>query len=138
MEENRSFDHMLGWMKRGGPNGDPRVNGLTGRECNYLNLTNKAAGQVCVNDQARDKCPYDPDHAFESTTERIFGCKYQAKDDPKGDPHNPCINHGSVHGSPAMSGFAYAARRARRSSAEHLIATKALRLHSYGLDAHCR
>ena len=27
---------------------------------------------------------------------------------------------------------------ARRSSAEHLLATKALRLHSYGLDAHCR
>ena len=27
---------------------------------------------------------------------------------------------------------------ARRSSAEHLIATKALRCHSYGLDAHCR
>ena len=27
---------------------------------------------------------------------------------------------------------------ARRSSAEHLIATKALRLHSYGLDDHCR
>ena len=26
---------------------------------------------------------------------------------------------------------------ARRSSAEHMIATKAL-LHSYGLDAHCR
>ena len=24
------------------------------------------------------------------------------------------------------------------SSAEHLIATKARRLHSYGLDAHCR
>ena len=29
-------------------------------------------------------------------------------------------------------------RLARRSSAEHLIATKALRLHSYGLDSHCR
>ena len=27
---------------------------------------------------------------------------------------------------------------ARQSFAEHLIATKALRLHSYGLDAHCR
>ena len=27
---------------------------------------------------------------------------------------------------------------ARRSSAEHLITTKALRLHSYGLDSHCR
>ena len=27
---------------------------------------------------------------------------------------------------------------ARRCSAEHLIATKALRLHSYGPDAHCR
>ncbi len=28
--------------------------------------------------------------------------------------------------------------RARRSSAEHPIATKAPRLHSYGLDVHCR
>ena len=27
---------------------------------------------------------------------------------------------------------------ARRSSAEHLVATKALRLHSYGLESHCR
>ena len=38
----------------------------------------------------------------------------------------------------ASCGDAYEAGKARRSSAEHLIATKALRLHSYGLDAHCR
>jgi hypothetical protein len=30
MMENRSFDHLLGFMKRGGPNGDTRVNGLKG------------------------------------------------------------------------------------------------------------
>jgi hypothetical protein len=27
MEENRAFDHMLGWMARGGPQGDTRVDG---------------------------------------------------------------------------------------------------------------
>ena len=34
MQENRSFDHLLGFMKRGGKFGDKRVNGLTGYECN--------------------------------------------------------------------------------------------------------
>ena len=28
MEENRAFDHMLGWMARGGPQGDTRIDGV--------------------------------------------------------------------------------------------------------------
>jgi hypothetical protein len=57
MEENRSFDHMLGWMARGGPQGDSRVDGLTGAECNARNLSLPATGAnlVCVTDSALDQ-----------------------------------------------------------------------------------
>ena len=48
MLENRAFDHLLGFYKRV----DKRVDGLKGDECNPRNLTNKAEGRVCVNDQA--------------------------------------------------------------------------------------
>ena len=37
MMENRSFDHMLGWMTKGGKYGNPKVDGLTGKECNHVN-----------------------------------------------------------------------------------------------------
>lgn len=37
--ENRSFDHLLGWMSEGGPNGDTRVNGLKPTDCNPLNIS---------------------------------------------------------------------------------------------------
>ena len=39
MEENRSFDHYLGFMKKGGEFGDTRVDGLNGDECNYKNIS---------------------------------------------------------------------------------------------------
>ena len=76
MLENRAFDHMLGWMALGGPHGDTRIDGLRGNECNALNLTNSSEGRYCVNDEALDHCPYDPNHSFAATTERIFGCEY--------------------------------------------------------------
>ena len=64
MQENRSFDHLLGFMMRGGPFGDERVDGLTGKECNPKNISDPNSGKVCVNDQAKDSCPYDPDHSW--------------------------------------------------------------------------
>jgi len=76
MLENRAFDHMLGWMSLGGPFGDTRVDGLRGDECNDKNLTNSSEGRFCVNDEALDHCPYDPNHSFDATTERIFGCEW--------------------------------------------------------------
>jgi hypothetical protein len=60
MLENRAFDHMLGYYNRI----DPRIDGLRGDECNVRNLTDPAAGKECVNDEALDHCPYDPDHSF--------------------------------------------------------------------------
>jgi phospholipase C len=45
MMENHSFDHILGWMTKGGAFGNTEVSGLTGHECNsYLSNT------ICVND----------------------------------------------------------------------------------------
>ena len=84
MLENRAFDHMLGWMARGGPSGDVRVDGLTGKECNLKDVRNASAGSICVNDQAQDECPHDPDHLFAATTERIFGCRHGHS------PNTPC------------------------------------------------
>ena len=61
MLENRAFDHLLGYY---GKTVDTRVDGLTGNECNARNLSDPSAGQVCVNDNAKDVCEYDPNHSF--------------------------------------------------------------------------
>lgn len=67
MLENRSFDHVLGWMTRGGEYGDDRVDGIYGSECNPVNIDNKTE-YICVNDEAKDLCG-DPDHSFGPITE---------------------------------------------------------------------
>ena len=110
MLENRAFDHMLGYMSRGGPFGDTRVNGLTGKECNPT-LTGEL---VCVNDQAQDHCPYDPDHSFARTTERIFGCQWEKT------PNTPCTNMTSTNGKNDMSGFVKSAMRLGKDGANEM------------------
>ena len=105
MLENRAFDHMLGWMSRGGPQGDTRVDGLTGKECNLKNLSNPSEGSICVNDQALDHCPYDPNHSFAATTERIFACRWGETAD------TPCTDTKMETGNNTMGGFVDSARR---------------------------
>lgn len=39
---------MLGWMAKGGPSGDTRVDGLTGKECNAKDLTKPMTGDNMV------------------------------------------------------------------------------------------
>lgn len=102
MLENRAFDHLLGYY---GKNVDTRVDGLTGAECNARNLSDAAAGRVCVNDGAQDVCAYDPNHSFASTTERIFGCHYGVS------AGTPCVDMKMTNGSNDMSGFVESARR---------------------------
>jgi len=77
MMENRSYDHMLGWMKAGGEFGNPEVDGLTGNECNFKNPKKPELGKICVSKSAPDNSVYDPDHSFERTTERIFSCDFE-------------------------------------------------------------
>lgn len=68
MMENRSFDHMLGWLKRL----NPEIDGLTGAEYNLVNVSDPASKKVFVSDGAEFVDP-DPGHSFQAVTEQVFG-----------------------------------------------------------------
>jgi phospholipase C len=67
MMENRSFDHMLGGLKRT----NPRIDGLTGDECN----ADDTGIQVPVQAKAtfQGQLSHDPDHHFAGVDLQIFG-----------------------------------------------------------------
>jgi phospholipase C len=67
MMENRSFDHMLGALKKT----DPRINGLTGSESNPDTNGNPVSAQPLADYQ--DQLVHDPDHHFPGTDLQIFG-----------------------------------------------------------------
>lgn len=67
--ENRSFDHMLGWMKK---TINPGINGVTGDECNPTSTNVSHAGSICFTDDA-DFVDADPDHSFEAVAQQVFG-----------------------------------------------------------------
>ncbi|KAK8944640.1 hypothetical protein KSP39_PZI007521 [Platanthera zijinensis] len=65
--ENRSFDHMLGWMKQ---SLNPSINGLTGTECNPRSAADISS--ICVSDDA-GFIDSDPGHSFEDVIQQVFG-----------------------------------------------------------------
>jgi phospholipase C len=67
--ENRSFDHLLGFLKRE----NPIINGLTGEESNPAAIDDRP--DVEVSDDAGDVRDLDPDpgHDFDDVTRQIFG-----------------------------------------------------------------
>ena len=66
--ENRSFDHMLGWMKKL----NPEINGVTGSEWNALSVTDPNSKRIYFNNQSRYVDP-DPGHSFQAIREQVFG-----------------------------------------------------------------
>ncbi|KAM3354787.1 hypothetical protein ACQJBY_025497 [Aegilops geniculata] len=75
--ENRSFDHMLGWMKRL----NPAIDGVTGAEWNPANASDPSAGpRVYFGDGAQFVDP-DPGHSYQEIRQQIFG-----SDDASGPP----------------------------------------------------
>lgn len=64
MLENRSFDHMCGWLNKKNPD----IDGLTGTEFNVANGTKYFVKDTCpyVN-------PFDPNHSFDHTTRQLMG-----------------------------------------------------------------
>ncbi|PKA53711.1 phospholipase C [Apostasia shenzhenica] len=66
--ENRSFDHMFGWMKRL----DPRIDGVDGTEWNPTSAADPRAARVYFKDGAHYVDP-DPGHSFQAIREQIFG-----------------------------------------------------------------
>ncbi|KAG8476972.1 hypothetical protein CXB51_030662 [Gossypium anomalum] len=67
--ENRSFDHMLGWMKQ---HVNPSINGVTGDECNPVSTKNPNPESICFTDDAEFVDP-DPGHSFEAVEQQVFG-----------------------------------------------------------------
>src|SRR5260370_10966641 len=67
MMENRSFDHMLGGLKKN----HPKINGLTGNESNPDNDGNVV--KVQPNATYQGQLDHDPDHHFPRVDLHIFG-----------------------------------------------------------------
>ncbi|KAK1376101.1 non-specific phospholipase C6 [Heracleum sosnowskyi] len=69
--ENRSFDHMIGWMKN---SINPKINGVTGHECNSVstNSTIQVKESICYTNDAEYVDP-DPGHSFEDVEQQVFG-----------------------------------------------------------------
>lgn len=65
--ENRSFDHLLGWMKK---SVNPRINGVTGKECNPLSTKAQHTQTICFTDDAQYVDP-DPGHSFEDVEQQV-------------------------------------------------------------------
>ncbi|KAG0466455.1 hypothetical protein HPP92_018035 [Vanilla planifolia] len=66
--ENRSFDHMLGWLK----SSRPEIDGLTGRESNRLSVSDPDSPEIFVSNDAVF-IDSDPGHSFQAIREQIFG-----------------------------------------------------------------
>ncbi|KAF7025528.1 hypothetical protein CFC21_037700 [Triticum aestivum] len=100
--ENRSFDHMLGWMKRL----NPAIDGVTGAEWNPANTSDPSEGRVYFGEAAQFVDP-DPGHSYPEIRQQIFG-----SDDATGPPRmNGFVQQahsvGGIHMTDAvMNGFA--------------------------------
>ncbi|KAG9453976.1 hypothetical protein H6P81_006880 [Aristolochia fimbriata] len=66
--ENRSFDHMLGWLK----STRPEIDGLTGAESNRVVVSDPSSPEIFVADDA-EFVDSDPGHSFQAIREQIFG-----------------------------------------------------------------
>ncbi|XP_073153089.1 non-specific phospholipase C1 [Henckelia pumila] len=66
--ENRSFDHVLGWLKKTRPD----IDGLTGAEFNRVNASDPSSPPVYVTDGAVF-INSDPGHSIQAIREQIFG-----------------------------------------------------------------
>ncbi|CAL0335003.1 unnamed protein product [Lupinus luteus] len=66
--ENRSFDHVLGWLK----STRPEINGLIGSESNPISVKNPSSPPVFVSNDAVF-IDSDPGHSFQAIREQIFG-----------------------------------------------------------------
>uniref|UniRef100_A0A5B6ZAQ0 Putative non-specific phospholipase C1 isoform X1 n=1 Tax=Davidia involucrata TaxID=16924 RepID=A0A5B6ZAQ0_DAVIN len=66
--ENRSFDHVLGWLKRTRPD----IDGLTGKESNRVNASDPTSPEIFVSDDSRF-VDSDPGHSIQAIREQIFG-----------------------------------------------------------------
>ncbi|XP_074292438.1 non-specific phospholipase C2 isoform X2 [Silene latifolia] len=96
--ENRSFDHMLGWMKKL----NPEINGVDGSETNHLSVSDPNSEIINYNDTSHYVVDPDPGHSFQAMREQIFGSNQTRSDEPA--PMNGFAQQAySVNGSIEMA-----------------------------------
>ncbi|KAM0935439.1 putative phospholipase C [Dioscorea sansibarensis] len=95
VQENRSFDHMLGWMK----SLNPEIAGVTGSELNYLSASDPSSRLVRFTGGSQYVDP-DPGHSIQAIYEQIYGVTFVAGQTPI-TPSTP----------PLMNGFAQQAEK---------------------------
>jgi phospholipase C len=70
MLENRSFDHLLGFMRAN----NPKISGLVGNETNYPDPNNSISPQT-VGKATSSTMPFDPGHEFMDVQLQLYGPK---------------------------------------------------------------
>jgi len=95
MMENRSFDHMLGYLHLN----YTKIDGLTGKENNHYKADDPSSTDVKVNENGFNTGPDDPGHSWEDTAEQIYGY----------------IIEPTKVGTPLMNGFVQNALRNKHS-----------------------
>ncbi|TKY68765.1 Non-specific phospholipase C3 [Spatholobus suberectus] len=104
VQENRSFDHVLGWMK----SLNPEIDGVTGSEWNPVSTSDPNSNRVYFSDQSGFVEP-DPGHTVEDVYEQVFGEPWSESSAAK-------------RLSPRMEGFAQnAAKQKKGSTAETVM-----------------
>eukprot|EP00252_Welwitschia_mirabilis_P019677 TRINITY_DN461_c0_g2_i2.p1 TRINITY_DN461_c0_g2~~TRINITY_DN461_c0_g2_i2.p1 ORF type:complete len:363 (+),score=5.19 TRINITY_DN461_c0_g2_i2:340-1428(+) len=93
--ENRSFDHMLGWMKKL----NPEIDGVTGRESNPVSTIDPSSGTVYFKDEAEYVDP-DPGHSFQAIREQVFGSNDTSTNPP---PMNGFAQQANNQGGESMT-----------------------------------
>ncbi|XAR63332.1 Phospholipase C [Bertholletia excelsa] len=103
VQENRSFDHMLGWMK----SLNPAIDGVTGSESNPLSTSDPHSKRIFFGDRSAYVDP-DPGHSIQAIYEQIFGQPWTQESS-------------SLKLKPAMQGFVQNAERIEKGMSEAVM-----------------
>ncbi|RWR86795.1 non-specific phospholipase C4-like protein [Cinnamomum micranthum f. kanehirae] len=101
VQENRSFDHILGWMK----SLNPEINGVTGTESNPISTSNPKSDLIYFGDRSEYVDP-DPGHSIQAIYEQVFGVEFSV---------NPSVKE------PLMNGFAQQAEETQKGMSETVM-----------------
>ncbi|KDP39583.1 hypothetical protein JCGZ_02603 [Jatropha curcas] len=105
VQENRSFDHMLGWLK----SLNPEINGVTGSESNPISTSDLNSSIIFYGDNASYVEP-DPPHSIQAIYEQVFGVEWTEA---------ALSSENALQ--PQMNGFAQSAERTQKGMAETVM-----------------
>lgn len=104
VQENRSFDHIMGWMK----SLDPEINGVSPNQfSNPISTSNSNSNQLYFGDKSVYVVP-DPGHSIQDIYEQIFGEPWTEQNAAQNLP-------------PKMNGFAQNAERNQEGMSEAVM-----------------